>query len=457
MKVHIISNSLKTQSGFSKVAENLLKGLTKLGHEVTITGMQTTYIPEYYGKIEVLPIETFYIDELSQLIFNINKCQSDIILCIFQADADLGYIAKSLMNVIWYVPVEGINISTNMANDINTVKTNSGKIIAQTMHGAGEMSINSFIYHGYNPNIFRHLKLNSSSKNKKSNIEETRYCYYSTEIANITSSPIHIYKHSCDCCNLSIKEQSLCPYYEKEKITILTYNGKWISEEIYIDELINKTLKKFVFGFVGQNFGVRKRIERLIEAYAEFVNSSTVNKDRTILHLHTMPISIQGIDLISIVKKYNIENNVIFSFGSTRSSAWSENAMGVLFNTFDCNVSASSGEGFGLPTLESIACGVPNIGPNFSSFIELIGTSMDDSPRGLLADLSDVQMIQDGSYRGLVSIGSFADCMSKMYTQKHLASEFSKNAVKFSKDFTWESICEQWDEVLNGFVNHTKK
>ena len=65
-------------------------------------------------------------------------------------------------------------------------------------------------------------------------------------------------------------------------------------------------------------------------------------------------------------------------------------------------------------------------------------------------------MIQDGSYRGLVSIENFADCMNRMYTQKHLANEFSKNAIKFSKDFTWENVCKQWDEVLNDFVNHTK-
>ena len=457
MKIHIISNSLRAQSGFSKVAENLLKGLTRLGHEVSITGMQTAYIPEYYGEIEILPIATFYVDELSQLILNINKCQPDVIFCIFQADADLGHFARSFMNVIWYVPVEGINIPVNMANDMHAVKMNSGKIVAQTMHGAKEMSINSFIYHGYNPNIFRPLKLNNSSKSKKSNVVQARYCYYSTEIAKVVSNPMHIYKHGCNCCNLSVKEQSLCPYYEKEKITILTHSGKWVQEEIYIDKLINKTAGKFVFGFVGQNLGVRKRIERLIEAYAKFANSSTVNKDRTVLHLHTMPMSIQGIDLISVVKKCNIENNVIFSFGGTRSSAWSENAMGILFNTFDCNVSTSSGEGFGLPTLESMACGVPNIGSNFSSFIELIGTSMDDSPRGLLADLSDIQMIQDGSYRGLVSIESFADCMNKMYTQKHLANEFSKNAIKFSKDFTWENMCKQWDEVLNDFVDHTRK
>ena len=457
MKIHIISNSFKTQSGFSKVAENLLKGLTKLGHEVSITGMQTAYIPEYYGEIEILPIETFYIDELSQLIFNVNKCQPDVVFCIFQADADLGHFARSFTNVIWYVPVEGTNVSINMANDIHAVKMNSGKIIAQTMHGAREMSINSFIYHGYDPDIFRPLKLNSSSKGKKSNMREARYCYYSTEIASVTSNPVHIYKHGCNYCNLPEKEQSLCPYYEKEKITILTYNNKWVQEEIHIDKLINKTIGKFVFGFVGQNIGVRKRIERLIEAYAKFVNSSTVNKDRTVLHLHTMPISIQGIDLISIISKCNIESNIMFSFGNTRSSAWSENAMGILFNTFDCNVSASSGEGFGLPTLESIACGIPNIGPNFSSFVELIGTFMDNSPRGLLADLSDTQMIQDGSYRGLVSIQDLADCMNKMYTQKHLANEFSRNAIEFSKDFTWENVCKQWDKVLNDFVSHTRE
>jgi len=43
-----------------------------------------------------------------------------------------------------------------------------------------------------------------------------------------------------------------------------------------------------------------------------------------------------------------------------------------LYNTVDCNISASSGEGFCIPILQGMACELPMIGPRFSSFVELV-------------------------------------------------------------------------------------
>jgi hypothetical protein len=48
MNIHLICDSFKVNSGFSIVGKNLAIGLKKLGHDVSATGLQSSYTPEYF-------------------------------------------------------------------------------------------------------------------------------------------------------------------------------------------------------------------------------------------------------------------------------------------------------------------------------------------------------------------------------------------------------------------------
>jgi glycosyltransferase involved in cell wall biosynthesis len=123
--------------------------------------------------------------------------------------------------------------------------------------------------------------------------------------------------------------------------------------------------------------------------------------------------------------------------------------MNILYNSADVNISASSGEGWGLPTGESMACGIPNIGPDCSAFSELIGNDVDLSKnRGWLVNIESRQMIQDGTIRVLVSESDLAMKMKMAFVEKDKIKVFSKNAIDWSKDYTWSKICLQWNDLL---------
>jgi glycosyltransferase involved in cell wall biosynthesis len=299
------------------------------------------------------------------------------------------------------------------------------------------------IYHGYDPEIFKPLDFRK--------IDDIRYCYNNTGYGKSNSDPMLLHMNGCYDCNLDNKEQVKCPYYREEHVAILRFiNGKWTEDSIPITSLPKQTKGKIVFGFVGQNLGVRKRIERLLKAYYLFIKDSKQVKDRTILHLHTMPIAINGTDLIKKIQELGIQDNIIFSYGSFRSSGWTDAAMSILYNTFDVNVSASSSEGFGLGTLESMACGKPNIGPACSSFIELIGDGEKDpeNSRGLLANIGEWQMIENGSERALVNEQHLSTMMKKMYPNEDLRKTFSNNAIKFVRNYSWDKIVDEWNQLL---------
>jgi len=450
-------------SGFGQVTKYLALGLRKLGHEISMTGMQNAYTSGWYYGIENMPLDTKFVDELTQFMMNINITNPDVVIGVFQADADMNHFTRifskdTKSKFIWYPSVEGKDIPDGMANDLRNVINNGGKVVGQCKYGQDEMRKvgvdASMIYHGYNPDIFYPMDI----KNEK----YEPYCYYGTSVGQEESDPRLIYKQGCYNCPYdkigktgSVEAYGVknsCPYLKEEIVNVLrTIDGKWTDKEIGISKLSNETKGKFVYGSVGINFGIRKRIERLIKAYSIMISESKQMKDRTILHLHCTPIAINGVNLLKVITNLGISDNVIFSYGMNRSNAWTEEAICRLYNTFDCHVSASSSEGFGIPFLESMACGKANIAPNCSSMTELIGDGeRENGARGLLAIIGEWQAIDDGSERALVNENHLAVLMKKLYVDKELRERFSKNAIEFAKQYTWEKIVNEWDLLLKG-------
>jgi glycosyltransferase involved in cell wall biosynthesis len=448
MKICIVSASPKLNSGFSVVAKNIAKGLKKLDHEIAYIGLQTAHTSEWCNGIEILPAQSFHIDDITQTMLTINKIKPDVVLAIIQMDADFNDFAKIFPKTAIYTPVEGRNIPQKMSNDLLSIKANGGEVVAQCRYGQEEIRLAlagidiPYIYHGFDDKIFKPLDF------KK---DQINYCYYKTEYGKVNSDPMVLCKNACFDCQLSKSEEIKCPHYKEEQVAILKFiNGKWTEGTMSITHLPIITKDKFVFLFVGQNLGVRKRIERLLKAYYLFIKDSKQLRDRTVLHLHAMPISVSGVNLIKIIQDLGIQNNIIFSYGSYRSSGWTDEAMCILYNTADVNVSASSSEGFCLPVLEGFATGIPMIAPNCSSFVELIGDGEKDpeKSRGLLANIGEWQMIENGSERALVNELHLSIMMKKMYQNEDLRNTFSKNSIKFAQNYTWDKICLIWDSLL---------
>jgi len=456
MKIHFLSDSPRSHSGFANVTKNLVLGLNKLGYDISISGFQTTFF-EYYNGIPVYPMATG-LDEISQFMNNIMKINPNVVIYINDAYTDTRKFLNIFPRMITYTPVEGSQIPNHMIKNLNQVAKH-GKVIAQCKYGYEEMkkagiNVDSYIYHGFNPDIFNSI----DKKDNKDIDKESKYCHYRTDIGKDNIDSKLLYDHSCQNCIKDINEQIECLFYKEETITISKYDNntkQWVQiEGIPISKLresINSS-KKFIFLFVGANHMIRKKIERLLKAYSILIGESKQLQDRIILHLHTNPISPTGIDLLELANRLNIQTNISFSYGN-----WSESGLNILYNLADCQVSATSSEGFSLPVLEGFATGLPMIAPNCTSQTELIDDVVENStnsnktigPRGLLANIKTDYMIQDLTYRSLVDENDLAIKMKQIYSDKKMREQYSNNAEKWAKQWTWDKICSKWSQLLN--------
>jgi hypothetical protein len=154
-------------------------------------------------------------------------------------------------------------------------------------------------------------------------------------------------------------------------------------EAVYIPHALEKHWKptvtedpwpgRFVVTIPNANKGVfpsRKAWGENLLAFAMFAKKHP----EALLYLHTEARPAYGIDLVSLVESAGIDSKqVVFADQYSHRLGVPDEIMAQIYSRTDVLLSASAGEGFGLPVLEAQACGTPVIVSNFSAQPELVG------------------------------------------------------------------------------------
>ena len=137
-------------------------------------------------------------------------------------------------------------------------------------------------------------------------------------------------------------------------------------------DLVGLPRDAFIFGIVAANTDEigRKAFYEQIEAFSIFAKKH----DDAILYLHTaMDGRLQrGVDLWAVIDYFGIADKVRHSDQNLMGLGLiSDVDLAIIYNTFDCFLSVSMGEGFGVPILEAQACGKPVITGDWSAMSEI--------------------------------------------------------------------------------------
>lgn len=222
--------------------------------------------------------------------------------------------------------------------------------------------------------------------------------------------------------SLATKEEILKRNWnvDEKKIEVV-YEG--VSEEFYpkSEEEINKIRKKYEIGknpyllFVS-TIQPRKNIPNMIRAFSQFINENKNMKNTLLLIAGKKGWNYEK--SLEAPQKYGIEKNVKF-LGRVP-----EEDLPILYSGAKGYINISFEEGFGLPLLESMACGVPSVVSNIPAHKE-VGDYLP-----IYVDPNNIENIKDGIF----------EIMTRYFDKKDF--------IERSKNFSWKNTAEKTLEVL---------
>lgn len=132
-------------------------------------------------------------------------------------------------------------------------------------------------------------------------------------------------------------------------------------------ELPEPYMSGFIVGNVNRN-QPRKRLDLCVMYFAEWIKSRKI--EDAFFFFHAAPTGEQGYDIKQLAQYYGITNKLMVAepeigYGDP------EESLCVTYNCFDVMLTTTQGEGFGLTTLEGMACGIPQIVPDYAALGEI--------------------------------------------------------------------------------------
>ena len=207
---------------------------------------------------------------------------------------------------------------------------------------------------------------------------------------------------------------------------------------------------KFVFGTVAANSDKedRKSHGRMMKAMRYFLDSNPDVKEQEIVWLyHSIPNDPRGMPLSSICHKFRLDNIIKFMDPSIADTMIPEENLAILMNTFDVHILCSKREGFGMPILETMSCGVSNICHDFSSMPELVkGHGWLCKSLGYDLNLETTPINAETASPDVYDI---ARCIKDAYFDEKKRTTYGRKSREFALKYTWDDLIRyQWVPFL---------
>lgn len=161
----------------------------------------------------------------------------------------------------------------------------------------------------------------------------------------------------------------------------------------------------------------------------------------------------QGGDLIPMAKQWGLDYGVDWAavVGYTASNGHPVEAVPLWYNSADAVLSATVGEGFGLSSIEGMACGIPCVFPDNTALTEVFG----EGARGFLVPSGscDDEWMTYGAYdssliRPRMNIDSAVEALRKIRVGGEAIDKMVKMAYGWARDHDWENVNKFWLEIF---------
>lgn len=194
-----------------------------------------------------------------------------------------------------------------------------------------------------------------------------------------------------------------------------------------------------IFANVNRNQW-RKRLDLSVQFFAKYLERTD---DDAYLYLHAAPGSSVQLDLDQLADYYGVRNRLILPEFTDPFKAHAEEFVAKVMQACDVHINTGLGEGFGLTTLESMACGRPNIATRAAAIPEWSRGAVDLVDGCCEGVMPDVR----GQIGTTPDADKFVDAMT-LYREypKHWDAR-STDAFERSRDPEFD-----WSNVADGFI-----
>ena len=195
----------------------------------------------------------------------------------------------------------------------------------------------------------------------------------------------------------------------------------------------------------------RKHAGTVIHWFNDF--AERVGPENVVLLMHTDPKDPNGSDLEEILKDFNIaDGRIIISRDKVPPEGLS-----LMYNMADCTVNIADAEGFGLSTLESLACGTPII-VNMTGGLQ---EQVTDGENWFGIGIKPASQAMIGSqqvpyiYEDRVSKEDFVNALETFYnlTPKERKEMSQAGRKHVEKNYNFEDYKKRWVELIDDINN----
>lgn len=199
----------------------------------------------------------------------------------------------------------------------------------------------------------------------------------------------------------------------------------------------------FIFGNVGRN-APRKRLDLTVRYFADLINKYDVDAYLLFLCWRDDP---DGWNLPQLGLEFGIpEGRMIFWEDAPGYATARDEYMPYIYSAMDVHLSTTGGEGWGLPQLEAMACGVPNICPDWSA----LGEWAKNAARLVPCTTELVASRHWNTIQGIADRELYIQAMLELYHDEAERSHWAQQGFDLVQkpQFRWENVAKEFDAVF---------
>lgn len=204
---------------------------------------------------------------------------------------------------------------------------------------------------------------------------------------------------------------------------------------------------------------VRKRVDLAIYYFAEWVRR--YNLPETVKFYYHGALLDEGWDLGQIAQYCGVHDRLVLSHRQLNPAhGFPLHVMKMVYNLADVKLSTCQGEGWGLTTMESMACGVPQIVPDYSA----LGEWCRDADGNPVVEYTKISEIPFFNVKGLNTQGGVPDmestiaALQKMYENRAYREDLAAKGYRLvtQPQFEWRSVAKEFEKTFNTAMVRTR-